>query len=163
MEWVQDNVSGSVAGVLRGMHVQSDMAKLVRCVWGSVLDVAVDCRPNSPTFRRHVAVTLSHSNLRALFVPPGFAHGFLCLSPTATLAYKCGAYHNPNLEFAINPFDPTLALPWNMPKDQVTMSDKVSFNNAYYKHNSSPIKFQDRNAPNLEEIPNLADRLKTLA
>jgi dTDP-4-dehydrorhamnose 3,5-epimerase len=113
--FVQDNHSRSVHGVLRGLHYQTDaapMAKLVRCTAGRVLDVAVDLRVGSPTFGRHVAAELSEQNRHMLYVPVGFAHGFLVLSETADVLYKCSAHYAPEHEGVIRWDDPDLAIPW---------------------------------------------------
>jgi dTDP-4-dehydrorhamnose 3,5-epimerase len=114
-EFVQDNHSRSVQGVLRGLHYQDErapMAKLVRCTAGRVLDVAVDLRVGSPTFGAYVAVELSSDNHRQLFVPSGFAHGFLTLSDVAEIQYKCSGYYAPEAEGAIRWDDPDVGIAW---------------------------------------------------
>lgn len=125
--FVQDNESKSRYGVLRGLHFQKPpfaQAKLVRVVEGTVLDIAVDIRRNSPTFGRHVAVELSGSNHRQLFLPKGMAHGFSVLSDEVVFQYKCDEYYHPEAEGAIAWDDPTLAIDWQLPADKVILSDK---------------------------------------
>jgi dTDP-4-dehydrorhamnose 3,5-epimerase len=114
-DFVQDNHSRSVRGVLRGLHYQlppKAQGKLVRAVAGEVFDVAVDLRRQSPTFGRWVAATLSAENRRQLWIPPGFAHGFLVLSEHAEFLYKTTDYYAPELERCILWNDPTLAINW---------------------------------------------------
>ena len=126
-EFVQDNESRSTYGVVRGLHFQMPpyaQAKLVRCVEGSVLDVAVDLRRHSPTYGRHVAVELSAENHRQLYLPRGMAHGFAVLSPTALFQYKCDTFYHPEAEAAIRWDDPTLAIDWQVPAAQVLLSEK---------------------------------------
>jgi dTDP-4-dehydrorhamnose 3,5-epimerase len=124
--FVQDNHSRSVQGTLRGLHyqLQRPQAKLIRVLQGEVLDVAVDIRHGSPTFAQSVAVRLSAENKRQLFVPHGFAHGFLVLSEFAEVLYKCDAFYDAQDEHGIIWNDPQVALPWGIetpllsPKDQ---------------------------------------------
>ena len=126
-QWVQDNESQSVYGVLRGLHFQRppmEMAKLVRVVRGAVLDVAVDIRPNSPTFGQHVAVELSAENKRQLFIPRGFAHGFLVLTETAIFSYKCDNYYPPEHDTGIYFADPDLGIDWKLPAEKLIISEK---------------------------------------
>jgi len=125
--FVQDNESHSQYGVLRGMHYQLTpytQSKLVRVVVGKVLDVAVDMRKGSPTFGKYVAVELSDENKRQLFVPRGFAHGFLTLSEKAIFQYKCDAYYVPNQEGACRWDDPTVNIQWPIDPNKVILSDK---------------------------------------
>ena len=112
--FVQDNHSLSSKGTLRGLHGQTrhPQGKLLRVVEGEIYDVAVDLRPGSPTFCRHVAVTLSAENFRQFYIPPGFAHGFCVLSDRAQLEYKCTDFYRPGDEFALRWDDPGLAIPW---------------------------------------------------
>ncbi len=114
VEFVQDNHSRSAKGVLRGLHyqVQHSQGKLVRVVRGAVFDVAVDIRQSSPTFRQWVGVELTESNHKQLWVPPGFAHGFLVLSDTADFLYKTTDYYAPEHERALAWNDPTVAVEW---------------------------------------------------
>ncbi|HYE06654.1 MAG TPA: dTDP-4-dehydrorhamnose 3,5-epimerase [Planctomycetota bacterium] len=112
--WVQDNCSRSARGVLRGLHYQIGraQAKLVRCGLGEVFDVAVDIRRGSPTFGRWVGERLSADNKRALFVPEGFAHGFLVLSEIAEFSYKCSDFYTPSDERGVRWDDPGVAIAW---------------------------------------------------
>lgn len=117
IDFVQDNHSRSSRGVLRGLHYQlapHAQGKLVRVVHGAVLDVAVDIRPESPTCGQHVAVELSADNKRMLWIPPGFAHGFLTLSETAEFLYKTTDYYAPAAERCIRWDDPQLAIDWSL-------------------------------------------------
>ena len=127
VDFVQDNESRSSYGVVRGLHFQKAphaQAKLVRVVRGKVLDVAVDIRPDSPTFGKHVAVELSEDNHRMLFMPRGFAHGFSVLSDEAVLQYKCDGYYVPQSESGIAWNDPELAIDWKIPSEEVILSEK---------------------------------------
>ena len=127
VNWVQDNESKSSYGVLRGLHFQKGdkaQAKLVRVVEGRVLDVAVDIRPGSPTFGKHVAVELSGENHRQVFIPRGFAHGFAVLSESAIFQYKCDNLYAPEAEGAIAWNDPALGIDWKIPADDVLLSAK---------------------------------------
>ena len=116
-EFVQDNHSRSQRGTLRGLHyqIQNAQGKLVRVSIGEVFDVCVDLRRSSPSFGRWVAVVLSGDNHDMLWVPPGFAHGFLVLSDSADFHYKCTGYHAPEHERAIRWDDPELAIDWPLP------------------------------------------------
>lgn len=125
--FVQDNQSFSTKGVLRGLHAQSGehaQAKLVRVLDGEVLDVAVDARPESPTFGQYEAVRLSAENNLQLFVPRGFLHGFVVLSETATFFYKCDNYYNKESECGVYPLDVDLAVDWQIPVEEMLLSDK---------------------------------------
>lgn len=127
VRFVQDNQSYSTKGVLRGLHYQVEdhaQAKLVRVLHGEVLDVAVDIRPDSPTFGQYEAVLLSAENQRQFFIPRGFAHGFLVLSETATFFYKCDNFYNKEAEGGILFNDPTIGIKWNFPLDQLLISEK---------------------------------------
>jgi len=127
INFVQDNESKSTRGVLRGLHFQKppfNQAKLVRCIEGTVLDVAVDFRKGSPTFGKHVAVELSGENKRQLFVSRGFAHGFVVLSETAIFAYKVDNWYAPESDAGILWNDPTLNIDWKIPADEVKLSQK---------------------------------------
>lgn len=117
VEFVQDNESCSTRGVMRGIHFQLPpytQAKLVRCVEGRVLDVALDLRKDSPTYGRHVAVELSADNRRQLFIPEGFAHGFAVLSERAVFQYKCNNFYAPGHEGGISILDDTLGIDWQI-------------------------------------------------
>ncbi len=125
--FVQDNQSYSSKGVLRGLHYQTGdwaQAKLVRVVSGSVLDVAVDMRPGSETYGQHVAVELSAENKKQLFIPRGFAHGFIVLSDTAEFAYKCDNFYNKDSEGGVIYNDAKLGIDWGLPEDTLIVSEK---------------------------------------
>lgn len=125
--FVQDNQSKSQFGVVRGLHMQAGdhaQAKLVRVLEGSVLDVAVDVRPGSPTYGQHVAVELSAENKKQLFVPRGFLHGFSVLSGHAVFAYKCDNKYNKEAEDGVHPLDQQLAVDWQIPAEQMILSQK---------------------------------------
>lgn len=127
INFVQDNQSTSDRGVLRGFHFQKQphaQAKLVRAVAGEVLDVVVDLRPNSPTYKKSFKVVLSNENKLELFVPAGFAHGFLTLSESSVFAYKCDEYYNRESEAGIIWNDPTLGIEWDFPEDEIILSEK---------------------------------------
>lgn len=125
--FVQDNESKSSYGVVRGLHFQKGdkaQSKLVRVVRGRVLDVAVDLRPNSPTFGKHVSVELSEENHKQFFIPRGFAHGFSVLSDEVVFQYKCDNFYCPSAEGAIAWDDPDLGIDWRVPKDKAVLSEK---------------------------------------
>ena len=127
IRFVQDNESMSTYGVVRGLHYQRmpyTQSKLVRCVKGAVLDVAVDIRKGSPTFGQHVAVELTEENHRQLFIPRGFAHGFSVLSDVAVFQYKCDNYYAPQYEGAIAWNDPDLAIDWGVSEGEIILSEK---------------------------------------
>ena len=127
VQFVQDNQSKSTKGVLRGLHFQLgtySQAKLVRVLEGKVLDVAVDIRPNSKTFGQHVAVELTAENETQLFVPRGFAHGFVVLSNSAIFFYKCDNYYHKLSEGGIIYNDPQLAINWQLPSEDLLLSEK---------------------------------------
>ena len=127
VNFVQDNESMSSYGVMRGLHFQAPpftQSKLVRCVKGRVLDVAVDIRKGSPTFGKHVAVELTEDNHRQLFIPRGFAHGFAVLTDEVIFQYKCDNFYAPQAEGAIAWDDPDLGIDWRIPADKVILSAK---------------------------------------
>lgn len=127
VHFVQDNQSFSTKGVLRGLHYQTGVhaqAKLVRVLQGEVLDVAVDIRPNSPSFGQHISVLLSGENQTQFFIPRGFAHGFLVLSETATFFYKCDNFYNKESEGGIIFNDLQLGIDWQFPKTDLLISEK---------------------------------------
>lgn len=132
VEFVQDNHSRSCAHTLRGLHAQADQAKLVRAVVGHILDVAVDVRIGSPHFGQYTAVTLSERNHSQLYIPAGFAHGFVALSEVAEVEYKCSEIYDPSQEIGIAWNDPEIAIPW--PVASPLLSDR------------------DRNAPRLADL-----------
>ncbi len=125
--FVQDNQSRSVKGVLRGLHMQcgaTAQAKLVRVLDGSVLDVAVDLRKDSPTFGQHYAIELTADNHKHFFVPAGFAHGFVVLSDAATFFYKVDKFYEPGNEVGIIYNDSTLNIDWKLADSEIILSDK---------------------------------------
>jgi dTDP-4-dehydrorhamnose 3,5-epimerase len=131
--FVQDNQSSSTRGVLRGLHMQtgeSAQAKLVRVLDGSVLDVAVDLRKYSSTFGNSFAIELTATNHKQLYIPRGFAHGFVVLSEKATFFYKCDNFYNKESELGILYDDPQLNIQWQLPNDELILSEKDK-KNAY--------------------------------
>ena len=121
---MQDNHSRSAQGTLRGLHAQRQhpQGKLVRVIHGEVFDVAVDIRPESPTFKRWVGITLSAENFRQVYVPPGFAHGFCVMSKIAEVEYKCTDFYDPTDEIGILWNDPEIGVKW--PIDEPVLSDR---------------------------------------
>ena len=135
--FVQDNESRSKRGVLRGLHFQREpyaQAKLVRVVSGRVLDVAVDIRPESPTFGRYVVTELSGENHRQMFIPKGFAHGYVVLEDDTVFQYKCDEFYHPEAEGGIAWNDPQIGIEWGIPESEIILSEK------------------DRNRPTLKEL-----------
>ena len=127
INFVQDNESMSSYGVMRGLHFQRPpyaQSKLVRCVRGRVLDVAVDIRKGSPTYGQHVSVELSEENHRQFFVPRGFAHGFAVLSEIAVFQYKCDNFYAPQADGGISIKDESLGIDWKIPTEQAILSEK---------------------------------------
>lgn len=146
VRFVQDNESMSTYGVMRGLHFQRPpytQTKLVRCVSGRVLDVAVDIRQGSPTYGQHVAVELSAENHRQFFISKGFAHGFAVLSETAVFQYKCDEFYHPEADDGISILDGSLGIDWRIPMDKSILSEKdtrhgmlVDFKSPFtYPHN----------------------------
>ena len=128
VQFVQDNESMSSYGVMRGLHFQRPpytQSKLVRCVKGGVLDIAVDIRKGSPTYGQHVAVELSEDNHRQFFIPQGFAHGFAVLSGTAVFQYKCDNFYHPEADGGISILDESLGLDWRIPTEKAILSEKA--------------------------------------
>ncbi|MBR5677543.1 MAG: dTDP-4-dehydrorhamnose 3,5-epimerase [Paludibacteraceae bacterium] len=139
-QFVQDNQSCSSYGVVRGLHFQKPpyaQAKLVCCTVGRVLDVAVDLRPESPTYGQWYGVELSEENKRQFFIPKGFAHGFSVLSESAIFTYKCDEFYHPEAEGGIQLNDPTLAIDWRIPETARIISDKDTKHPTFdeYTHN----------------------------
>jgi len=137
VQFIQDNQSKSGYGVLRGLHFQRPpftQAKLVQCLQGEVLDLAVDLRIGSPTFGKHVSVRLSEENHSQLYIPRGFAHGFAVLSETAVFSYKCDNYYKPEADGGLIWNDPTVNIDWILAPEAVKLSEK------------------DKNLPLLEQI-----------
>ena len=127
INFVQDNESMSSYGVMRGLHFQRPpftQSKLVRCVKGAVLDVAVDIRKGSPTYGQHVAVELTEDNHRQFFVPRGFAHGFAVLCETAVFQYKCDNFYAPQADGGISILDDSLGIDWKIPTEKALLSEK---------------------------------------
>ena len=127
INFVQDNESMSFYGVMRGLHFQCPpytQSKLVRCVRGAVLDVAVDIRKGSPTYGKHVAVELTEDNHWQFFIPRGFAHGFAVLSDTAVFQYKCDEFYHPEADGGISIIDGSLGIDWKIPTDKALLSEK---------------------------------------
>lgn len=127
IDFVQDNESMSSYGVMRGLHFQRPpftQSKLVRCVSGRVLDVAVDIRRGSPTYGHHVSVELTAENHRQFFIPKGLAHGFAVLSETAVFQYKCDNFYHPEADDGINILDRNLGIDWRIPVEQAILSEK---------------------------------------
>ena len=126
--FVQDNISRSARGVLRGLHFQhpKSQGKLVSVLCGRVLDVAVDIRFGSPTFGRHVAVELNEENRRQLWVPRGFAHGFVVLSDSADFFYKCDEYYSPADEIVVRWNDPAIGIDWGIDTPTLSARDAAA-------------------------------------
>ena len=140
IKFVQDNESMSSYGVMRGLHFQTmpyTQSKLVRCVKGVVLDVAVDIRKGSPTYGQHVAVELTEDNHRQFFVPRGFAHGFAVLSEIAVFQYKCDNFYAPQADGGISIKDDSLGIDWQIPVDKALLSEKDT-KHALFKDFDSP-------------------------
>ena len=145
INFVQDNESMSSYGVMRGLHIQCPpftQSKLVRCVKGKVLDVAVDIRKGSPTYGQHVAIELSEDNHRQFFVPRGFAHGFVVLSETAVFQYKCDNFYAPQADGGISIKDDSLGIDWHITTDKVLLSEKDTLH-ACLKDFDSPFTYED--------------------
>ncbi len=129
IDFIQDNQSISSKGTLRGLHFQTGdfaQAKLVRVILGEVLDVAVDLRPGSKTYGKHFSIVLNDQNNFQLFVPRGFAHGFITLSETAIFAYKCDNYYHKPSEQGVKYNDPDLNIDWNLDPSEMLLSEKDS-------------------------------------
>ena len=145
INFVQDNESMSSYGVMRGLHFQRPpytQSKLVRCVKGKVLDVAVDIRKGSPTYGQHVAVELYEDNHRQFFVPRGFAHGFAVLSDTAVFQYKCDNFYAPQADAGISSKDESLVIDWKIPTDMVILSEKDTLHSCL-KDFDSPFSYNE--------------------
>ena len=145
INFVQDNESMSSYGVMRGLHFQRPpytQSKLVRCVKGKVLDVAVDIRKGSPTYGQHVAVELSEDNHRQFFIPRGFAHGFAVLSDTAVFQYKCDNFYAPQADGGISIKDKSLGIDWKIPTDMVILSEKDT-SHSCLKDFDSPFSYDE--------------------
>ncbi|MCB0685526.1 MAG: dTDP-4-dehydrorhamnose 3,5-epimerase [Saprospiraceae bacterium] len=141
--FVQDNEAFSGKGVLRGLHYQLPpfgQAKLVRIIHGSVIDVAVDIRPESPTYGQYHAVLLSGENKKQFFIPQGFAHGYVCLSDEVIFSYKCSSFYSKEHEGGIRFDDPQLNIDWQLPAEQLIVSDRDLGLPSFGKHRQWPEK-----------------------
>jgi len=144
INFVQDNESMSRYGVMRGLHFQRPpftQSKLVRCVKGAVLDVAVDIRKGSPTYGQHVAVELTEDNHRQFFVPRGFAHGFAVLSDIAIFQYKCDNFYAPQADGGISIVDASLGIDWKIPTEKALLSEKDTLHECL-KDFDSPFSYE---------------------
>ena len=145
INFVQDNESMSSYGVMRGLHFQRPpftQSKLVRCVRGAVLDVAVDIRKGSPTYGQHVSCLLTEDNHRQFFVPRGFAHGFAVLSETAVFQYKCDNFYAPQADGGISILDDSLGIDWQIPTDKAILSEKDT-KHPLLAHFDTPFTIED--------------------
>ena len=152
INFVQDNESMSSYGVMRGLHFQRPpftQSKLVRCVKGAVLDVAVDIRKGSPTYGQHVAVELTAENKRMIFIPRGFAHGFAVLSETAVFQYKCDNFYAPQADGGISILDDSLGIDWKIPTEKTILSEK-DLKHEILKNFDSPFSFEMNLYPEFE-------------
>lgn len=152
VNFVQDNESMSSYGVMRGLHFQRppySQSKLVRCVKGKVLDVAVDIRKGSPTYGQHVSVELSEDNHRQFFVPRGFAHGFAVLSETAIFQYKCDNFYAPEADGGISIKDESLGIDWQIPTENAVLSEK-DIKHLCLKDFDSPFDYNENLYPEFE-------------
>ena len=143
INFVQDNESMSSYGVMRGLHFQRPpytQSKLVRCVKGAVLDVAVDIRKGSPTYGQHVAVELTEDNHRQFFIQQGFTHGFAVMSETAIFQYKCDNNNHPEADGGISILDDSLGIDWRIPTEQAILSEKDT-KHPLLKNFDSPFEF----------------------
>jgi len=143
--FVQDNESMSSYGVMRGLHFQAPpftQSKIVRCVKGAVLDVAVDIRKGSPTYGQHVAVELTEENHRQFFISRGFAHGFAVLSETAVFQYKCDEFYHPEVDGGISILDDSLGIDWKIPTEKAILSEKDT-KHALLKDFDSPFSIEE--------------------
>lgn len=152
INFVQDNESMSSYGVMRGLLFQRPpftQSKLVRCVKGAVLDVAVDIRKGSPTYGQHVVVELTEDNHRQFFVPRGFAHGFAVLSETAIFQYKCDNFYAPQADGGISIKDDSLGIDWKIPTENALLSEK-DMTHVLLKDFESPFVYRDNLYPEFE-------------
>ena len=152
VNFVQDNESMSSYGVMRGLHFQRPpyaQSKLVRCVKGRVLDVAVDIRKGSPTYGVYVAVELTEDNHRQFFIPRGFAHGFVVLSQTAVFQYKCDNFYAPQADGGISITDESLGIDWQIPMEQALLSEKDT-HHLCLRDFDSPFDYNDNLYPEFE-------------
>lgn len=153
IHFVQDNESMSSYGVMRGLHFQRPpytQSKLVRCVRGRVLDVAVDIRKGSPTYGQHVAVELTEENHRQFFIPRGFAHGFAVLSETAVFQYKCDNFYAPQADGGISIKDESLGIDWQIPMEKAILSEK-DLRHIRLEEFDSPFDYNDTLYPEFKQ------------
>ncbi len=153
IQFVQDNESMSSYGVMRGLHFQRPpytQSKLVRCVRGRVLDVAVDIRKGSPTYGQHVAVELTEENHRQFFIPRGFAHGFAVLSETAVFQYKCDNFYAPQADGGISIKDESLGIDWRIPMEKAILSEK-DLRHIRLEEFDSPFDYNDNLYPEFKQ------------
>lgn len=153
IHFVQDNESMSSYGVMRGLHFQRPpytQSKLVRCVRGRVLDVAVDIRKGSPTYGQHVAVELTEENHRQFFIPRGFAHGFAVLSETAVFQYKCDNFYAPQADGGISIKDESLGIEWQIPVEKAILSEK-DLRHIRLEEFDSPFDYNDNLYPEFKQ------------
>lgn len=153
IHFVQDNESMSSYGVMRGLHFQRPpytQSKLVRCVRGRVLDVAVDIRKGSPTYGQHVAVELTEENHRQFFIPRGFAHGFAVLSETAVFQYKCDNFYAPQADGGISIKDESLGIEWQIPMEKAILSEK-DLRHIRLEEFDSPFDYNDNLYPEFKQ------------
>lgn len=153
IHFVQDNESMSSYGVMRGLHFQRPpytQSKLVRCVRGRVLDVAVDIRKGSPTYGQHVAVELTEENHRQFFIPRGFAHGFAVLSETAVFQYKCDNFYAPQADGGISIKDESLGIDWQIPVEKAILSEK-DLRHIRLEEFDSPFDYNDNLYPEFKQ------------
>ena len=153
IHFVQDNESMSKYGVMRGLHFQRPpyaQSKLVRCVKGKVIDVAVDIRKGSPTYGQHVAVLLTEENHRQFFIPQGFAHGFAVLSESAVFQYKCDNFYHPEADGGISILDDSLGIDWGLAMEEALLSEKdtkhprlAEFDSPFVWNQEPEVKNQD--------------------
>ena len=152
INFVQDNESMSSYGVMRGLHFQRPpytQSKLIRCIRGKILDVAVDIRKGSPTYGQHIAVELSQQNHRQFFVPRGFAHGFAVLSDEAIVQYKCDNFYAPEADSGISIKDESLGIDWQIPTESAILSDK-DIKHVCLKDFDSPFDYNENLYPEFE-------------
>jgi dTDP-4-dehydrorhamnose 3,5-epimerase len=140
VHFYQDNHHKSKKNVIRGIHYQwyKPMGKLCRVVKGSGIDVLVDLRPNSPTYKQSETIFLSDENFIQVWVPEGFGHGFLALEEDTHFCYKCSALHNGDNEGAIHPFDPTLNINWTITREEAILSEKDTNAQSFEEYNLNP-------------------------
>lgn len=153
IQFIQDNESMSSYGVMRGLHFQRPpytQSKLVRCVRGRVLDVAVDIRKGSPTYGQHVAVELTEENHRQFFIPRGFAHGFAVLSETAVFQYKCDNFYAPQADGGISIKDESLGIDWQIPVEKAILSEK-DLRHIRLEEFDSPFDYNDNLYPEFKQ------------